>query len=231
MRQVYVSEAAATSDAKLESAKIVFSDPPVFPVDPAVNYHYFKTPSGAVYRRFAVVDGQHVMIDGVLVHVDDVVPMGTAGTVKMPRTGNVLSVPRPDIGETIAGYYLRTCKQTGGAPQRVGELVATLADKSNLPDAPVKKDKVTGYVVAKFVPDRTGTPMIDWPLMVDWFANPSVYTVQVAALPAGAGEVTPGDAVVAAASTAAASAAAPAPSGTEFRDFLDSKKAATAAKK
>src|SRR6266404_3141453 len=168
MKQSYVNQEALNVAAKDHKATVVVDPDPktLYPDSKAV--HYYVVEDGTVHKQLAIVEGGHIMLNGLFLHVDDVVPLGTAGTVRMPATGDVLSVPRHDVGETLAGYYLRTSKQSGADPCLVGDLLAIVADKSNLDSAPVKKDK-DGKVIAKFVPVRTGEPLTDWPLLVDTF--------------------------------------------------------------
>ena len=63
--------------------------------------------------------------------VDDVVPSGTPGTVTLPKTGHVLSLPQPSPdptnpgkGEMLMGYIARVHKQCGEPtfPQGLGSL-------------------------------------------------------------------------------------------------------------
>jgi hypothetical protein len=61
--------------------------------------------------------------------VDDVVPSGTPGTVTLPKTGHVLSLPQPNPadpphGEMFIGYVARVHKQCGDPtfPQGLGSL-------------------------------------------------------------------------------------------------------------
>lgn len=117
MRHFYATQEELNADAKQRHAAVIVDKAPdakAYPDSKAV--HYFVNEDGAVYRQFAVVDGAHVVVDGV-------------------------------------------------------------------------------FVIAKFVPVRTGTPLIDWPLLVDTFANGSAYgygaSAAVVVLPAGAGELTP----------------------------------------
>ena len=54
--------------------------------------------------------------------IDPVLPEGVPGTVKMPLTGHVLSVPRPDLGETFIPYAQRVSDQAHGNIATVGAL-------------------------------------------------------------------------------------------------------------
>ena len=56
------------------------------------------------------------MTDTIQSQIDPVAKAGDPGTVTLPVTGHVLSVPKPEAGETITGYYVRVSKQTGGLP-------------------------------------------------------------------------------------------------------------------
>lgn len=70
-------------------------------------------------------------LNGLLTHVrmvgnarvDPVVGDDCPGTVFMPQTGHVLSVPRPDLGEMFMGYCQRVSDQAHGNIATVGALV------------------------------------------------------------------------------------------------------------
>lgn len=96
-----------------------------------------------------------VGLNGLLVHarqignavVDPVVDQVIPGvTVAMPKTGHILSLPRPDLGEMFVGYCQRVSDQANGNRATVaalfisqGRLFARFggfhADGSNWPEA------------------------------------------------------------------------------------------------
>lgn len=88
--------------------------------------------------------------------VDPVVPEGTPTTVKMPVTGHVLSVARPDLGEMFMGYCQRVSDQAEGNINTVGALMIGTA----------KLFKATGG----FNPDGS-----NWPEAADRFYNMRAY--------------------------------------------------------
>jgi hypothetical protein len=56
-----------------------------------------------------LLNGARALSNGF--RVDPVVPTGTYGTVTLPKTGHVLSVPRLDLQETFVGYCIRVLDQ------------------------------------------------------------------------------------------------------------------------
>lgn len=79
------------------------------------------------------------------IRVDSVVPAGTPGTVTMPVTGHVLSLPKSGVGELFMGYCERVCQQaTNGQFEKfIGSVAALLigggvgatADAASWPEA------------------------------------------------------------------------------------------------
>lgn len=72
-----------------------------------------------------------VGLNGLLVHarqignmtIDPVVDVVITGvTTRMPRTGHILSLPRPDLGEMFMGYCQRVSDQAKGNVATVGAL-------------------------------------------------------------------------------------------------------------
>ena len=179
MRNIYLNEATLQADAKDQKAKAVLDSE--MPLPTPEGNHYYKGPNGLLHRQFSVVDATHVLWHGLFVQVDAVPALGTAGTTKMPLTGTVLSLPRAEIGESMAGYFLRTSNQTGVAATRVGEFM-DLVKRSAKPDPaapiPVKQATPADNRVV-FIPNRSGDPLKDWPIFVDAFANPAAYLVSV----------------------------------------------------
>lgn len=51
--------------------------------------------------------------------IDDIMPKGTPGTVCLKKTGNVLSVPQPKVGELWKGYLVRVHRQCGASAPMV----------------------------------------------------------------------------------------------------------------
>jgi hypothetical protein len=78
--------------------------------------------------------------------VDPILPRGFPGTVTMEKTGHVLSLPHPELGETFVPYCQRVSEQAHGQQVTVGALFAGTAglfarfggfkaDGSNWPEA------------------------------------------------------------------------------------------------
>lgn len=95
------------------------------------------TSGGQHYMRHGMAEGRPYAAPAVIPHtqgpmgwrVDDVVPAGTLGTVTLPKTGNTLSLPQPNVehperGEMLVGYIARVHKQCGEPlfPQGLGSL-------------------------------------------------------------------------------------------------------------
>jgi hypothetical protein len=97
--------------------------------------------------------------------IDDVVPEGTPGTVVLPVTGHVLSVPRASVdvhgnwtgvGEGIMGYAVRVCKQAGVTVQEA------INEEGALQVAcPAARPPLSGVAA--------------WPQQVDEFFNRAAY--------------------------------------------------------
>lgn len=49
-----------------------------------------------------------------MMEINSIAQPGEPGTVTLSQTGHTLSLPHPEIGELILGYYVRTSLQTGG---------------------------------------------------------------------------------------------------------------------
>ena len=93
-------------------------------------------------------------------YIEPIVPAGTAGTVTLPVTKHVLSVPRPDIGEMFVGYVQRVGDQaTGGKNEEYKATIPMLFQG-------------TGYLFdgGVFNPDPSS-----WPLAADKFYNGRAY--------------------------------------------------------
>jgi hypothetical protein len=89
-------------------------------------------------------------IDPHIGRVDNKVPPGTPGTVTMPVTGHVLSIPDP-LSEGLIAYAVRVAEQCG-KPSHGGLII---------PAGPVTFND--------------GTLHADWPTMVDCFFNRDLY--------------------------------------------------------
>lgn len=201
MRAVYSDEATLQAAAKSENTKVAVVALPDKPFP--LGHTYYKDQEGRMHKQLVRMDNGHVLYSGVFVLVDEQVPMGTAGSLKMPRTASILSEPRADIGETLGGYYIRTSRQHGGDPARVGEfldLVQSTDPKAKAAGKDGTLNKAPTLTQANattaagdkivFVPQRTGSPLVDWPLLVDSFANTSAYANAPDMLPVGAGALT-----------------------------------------
>ncbi len=88
--------------------------------------------------------------------LDDVMPAGTPGTITLPVTGHVLSVPQASIGELLLGYAIRVSKQAGVELQTAINMNGALA----LFQSALKSSGPT--------PDS-------WPAMADEFYNREAY--------------------------------------------------------
>jgi hypothetical protein len=95
-------------------------------------------------------------MESLQAQIDPIVPPGTPGTVTLPQTGHVLSVPRPDLGEMFVGYCTRVSAQCGGNKDTVGALFS-------FGDAVFSKSG--GY-------KADGT---NWPVTADRFFSPILY--------------------------------------------------------
>jgi len=132
----------AAIEAELAAAKAALKPAPVAPAP-------VMAPRGPTYSQ-----------DAAGYRVDDVALPGTPGTVTLPVTGHVVSLPQPNAqhperGEMLMGYIMRVYKQCGGKESdrfAVGPL--------SLPKSP---DGVHH-------PDGTY-----WPEMADRFYNPVAY--------------------------------------------------------
>lgn len=104
-----------TSVVDLAAAKAAAAAAPVPTVVPAPNGNPWHYMSG--------------------IRVDDVVAAGTPGTVELPVTGHVLSLPMAGSGELFFGYVERVCNQAtnGQADKYIGS-VAAIRIASNLGD-------------------------------------------------------------------------------------------------
>jgi hypothetical protein len=93
----------------------------------------------------------------VIAYVEKIVPSGAPGTVTLPLTGHVLSLPRPDLGEALIGYAERVYKQCGA------DSLANLG----------------GLILSQSVPavcgPATGDPVKDYPVVVDAYYNHAAY--------------------------------------------------------
>jgi len=85
--------------------------------------------------------------------VDPIVPAGTPNTVTLPETNHTLSLPMIGQGENLIGYCGRVSLQAGGDEANKGGLV----------------------IMQQSGPSHTGNPLIDWPILVDWFYNRTSY--------------------------------------------------------
>lgn len=90
--------------------------------------------------------------DGLRARVDAIVPAGTAGTVTLPKTGHVLSLPQPAAGELLMGYALRVCAQAMGDYKTVA-----------------------GLLIAQSALHSFGPTPDAWPAMVDEYFNTRAY--------------------------------------------------------
>lgn len=119
MRNILLSEAAAAElVAAIQNSTAVTqpSPVPVTPVKPPVT-------TQPVSPLSVNADLASKNLPAFMYVVNAVSAPGTPGTTYMPLSGHVLSVPQPQVGEGLLGYYLRTSAQHGGDPQAVGGLL------------------------------------------------------------------------------------------------------------